>query len=104
MKREAHIVEEAVAAETAGLQQRLARLCRTLGVEVRRGAADHHPNQRLGRDVGDVMGADQLAVTQDSDAVGDAEDLGQVVGDEDDRQAIAPEAVDDLEESADLLA
>ncbi len=48
---------------------------------------------------GGVEGAARLAVAQDGDAVGDALDLGQAVGDVDDRRALLADRADVLEQA-----
>ena len=66
-------------------------------------AADHQADElRLG-DRGDRPVADLLAVAQADEVVGDAEDLVELVGDEDDRAALGLELRDDAEEVVDLV-
>src|SRR5271168_2560722 len=54
-------------------------------------APDHHPDDRVDRDVGDPPGADIAAVAQYREPVAEPEHLLEPVGDEDDRQALGLE-------------
>ena len=66
-------------------------------------AADHLANQEIAVDpVVDVVGADELAILQDGDAVGNGEDLGEAMGDIQDRHTMRLQAADDGEELVDL--
>jgi len=67
------------------------------------GTADHHGGELLHRGVLRVDGADALALAQDRAAVGDRHDLGQLMGDEEDRLALGREIAHDLHELVDLL-
>jgi hypothetical protein len=68
----------------------------------RRRAAHHHPRELLLVEPRGVDGLDQLAVAQHRHAIGDLDDLRQVVRDVDDRHALPPQLADDLEQPARL--
>src|SRR5918911_1589644 len=63
--------------------------CRLLGQGARHGADDLLHRHVAGRELGDA-----LPEPQDLDAVADLQDLGHVVGDEDDRDAAVAHAAD----------
>ena len=66
--------------------------------------ADHHRDQLgLGQRL-DRPRADQAAVAQDADRVAEGEDLLELVRDEDDGDALVPQAAQDAEEIARLRA
>ena len=65
-------------------------------------ASDHHPDDRVDRDVGDLSGADIAAVAQDREPVAEPEHLLEPVGDEDDRQALGLERGHDAGEIGDF--
>ncbi len=66
-------------------------------------AADHHAGQPSLRRTLVRHGANLLSAPEHSDPVGDLEHLVQLVADEDDREALARERPEDLEELAGLL-
>ena len=66
-------------------------------------AADHVLDEAVFGDFGDGFGADMLAVADHGDAVGDAEDLVQTVGDVDDGDALGFQGAGDVEEAGDLM-
>ena len=61
-------------------------------------AADHQLGQLLGAGLGGLDGRGHLAAAHDADGVGDLHDLAQLVGDQDDRLALAAQAVEDAEQ------
>ncbi len=61
-----------------------------LGEDVIDRAADHQLHELAFGRLGDQPLADHLAVAEHSVAVGDAEDLVELVADEEDRLALAP--------------
>ena len=76
---------------------------RRLGEDVVDGAADHQRDE-VGRGrLGDQALADRAAVAEDRVAVGDPEDLLELVADEEDRLALALQLGDDRVELLDLL-
>ncbi len=88
----AHFLDAAVVGhpQVLDLQQNVADLRRRLFDAQEDVAPDHGPGERLlGRPVA-LNGLDRLAATEDGDAVGDLEHLAELVGDEDDRDALAP--------------
>lgn len=102
---EADVVEDAVAGEPAHRQQRgcgvgvFGPFARVLLLD----AAAHHELDEfvLGGRRGDLV--DAAAVAEDGDAVAECGDLLQVVGDEDDPDAVLAQLADDREELLDLL-
>ena len=65
-------------------------------------ATDHHLDERIGVGLGRRHRPDRAAVTQDRDALGDGEDLLELVRDVDDGDALISQAADDPEEPLDL--
>ncbi len=66
-------------------------------------AADHHLGELARGGLGGDRGADGGTAADDGDLVGDGEDLAQLVGDEDDRQALGLELAEVVEERVHLL-
>lgn len=73
------------------------------GLGGRQLAADHQLRELLGGRGRRVGGTDRGAPADDGDLVGDGEHLAQLVGDEDDRQALGLELAQVVEERVDLL-
>ena len=73
-------------------QHRIADRYLALGEDLVDGAADHLLDELVGIGVADQPFADHLAVAKHRIAVGDAEDLVELVADEEDRLAVAPSA------------
>ena len=65
-------------------------------------AADHHANDVVARDARGGMLADEAAVAEHRDLVGDLEQLAHLVGDVDDAFAFGLQPADDAEEVRDL--
>ena len=65
-------------------------------------APDHHADDRVDGDVGDLSGADVAAVAQHGEPVAEPEHFLEPVGDEDDRQALGLERGHDAGEIGDL--
>ncbi len=63
-------------------------------------AAGHEADEGAGVGAGGGAGFDGFAVAEDGDAVGDAAELFEAVGDVDDARALGAEAADDFEEAA----
>ena len=72
------------------------------GVDFGKAAADHHPDERLGIDLGNRPGSGNDAVAQHGDAVADLEDLLQPVRDVDEADALPGEPANDLEQLLEL--
>src|SRR5690606_10165890 len=66
-------------------------------------AADLNLGELPGGGLGGHRGADGGAAADDGDLVGDGEDLAQLVGDEDDRQALGLQLAEVVEEGVHLL-
>src|SRR5574337_1574833 len=97
------IARVAAAGETLDFERdRPARQDRRTAVERADLAPDHHADDRLDVGVGDMAGADIMAIAHDGEAVADAEHLFEPVRDEDDRQALGLEPADDAGEIGDL--
>ena len=75
---------------------------RSEGKALGHGAADHELDDLRHRDLGHVTCGRPLAVAQDRDAVADLLHLVEVVGDEEDADALGRELADDLEEAVHL--
>ena len=73
-------------------------------VEVVELAADHLGDELVAGQVADEVLADERAVAQHGDAVGDLVDLVEEVGDEEDGDAAVAQVADDAEELLDLAA
>src|SRR3954464_4167431 len=89
--------------QIADLEHRLLGLRRRLVDAQQDLAADHEPRERL---LGGALGGnrvDALAAPQHGDAVGDLEDLVELVRDEDDAGAVLLQRLEDAEEVARLL-
>ncbi|MEY9883986.1 hypothetical protein ABIA43_005520 [Bradyrhizobium sp. USDA 328] len=71
---------------------------------LRKLATEHHADQLEARQRGGLTLADQAAVAQHGDAVGDFVDLVEEVADEDDADATSRELTHDAEENLDLMA
>ena len=65
--------------------------------------AEHHLDNALVVQLGDILLADQLAVPQHGDRVGDLPDLLEAVGDIDDDHSLVPQGADDLEQALRLV-
>jgi hypothetical protein len=85
------------------LEHRLAGRLGALDPAEQHRAADHHLGDLFAGGVGGVHGADDPAVAQHGDPVGDLEHLVQRVGDEDDRLALGLELAQVGEQLLDLL-
>ena len=85
------------------LQEHLARGCRLLLYLERDLSPNHHCSQFLLRDGFRVGFADQFTSPQHGDAVGDAENLLELMGDEDNRLSLAAEQLHHGEETFYLL-
>ncbi len=102
---EGDVLEVGAAGEALDAQQGgrvpfgVAALARVLRLD---GAADHQPHQFVLGGVRRYLG-DAAAVAQDSDAVAEGGDLLQMVGDEDDADAVLAERPDDPEELGHLF-
>ncbi|ADI10120.1 hypothetical protein SBI_07000 [Streptomyces bingchenggensis BCW-1] len=99
---EGDVVEDAVPGQALDLEQGRPGFGRPPRVLLLDGAAHHQPDQFVlfggGRDLGDAA-----AVAQDGDAVAEGRYLLQVVGDEDDADAVRAQGADDPEELVDLF-
>ena len=84
-------------------KHRRADVRRALREDVVDGAADHHLDDGVLRGVGQKPLAHHLAVAEDGVAVGDAENLIELVADEEDRLALALQEFDEQKELLDLL-
>ena len=101
----AHLLDAAIVRdpEILDLEQDVPRLRRLLLDAQQDVAADHGPGERL---LGGALarnGLDRLAAAEHGDAVGDLEHLAELVRDEDDRDALAPQRAQDLEQVQGLL-
>ena len=100
-----------LAAEPGGLQERRGRAASAVsctsvfeGVEHGELAADHLRHELEPGELGREVLADQAAVAQHGDAIGDAIHLIEEVGDEHHRHAGRPHPIDHLEQLVDLAA
>ena len=100
---EADVLELGRVAVAGDLQHLLADPVGALGEDRVDRAADHHGDELVLGDVGDAAFADEAAVAEDGVAVGDAEDLVELVADEEDRLALGLQHLDQLVELGDLL-
>ena len=89
--------DEALDAEERRVAERAAG--REHGLEV---AAEHHGDDRVDVELRGRLRREAAAVAKNGDAVGDAKDFGQAVGDVDDAPPLAGEALDDGEHALDL--
>ena len=96
--READVAELARARQPVDLEQHLAGRRLPVGVEADELAADHHCDCPVAREGGGRLDADQAAVAQYRDPVGDAEDLVHPVADEHHSHALLAQRGDDREE------
>ena len=99
---EAHRLAEAVGEQPLDAKQRLVAeraAGREHGLEI---AAEHHGDDGVDVELGGRLRRQAPAVPEHRDAVGDAEDFGQAVGDVDDAPSLAGEALDDGEHALDL--
>ena len=101
MKRD--VLELGRVAVAGDLEHLLADPVGALGEDRVDRAADHHGDEPVLGDVGDAALADEAAVAEDGVAVGDAEDLVELVADEEDRLALGLQLLDQREELGDLL-
>ena len=85
------------------LEQRLARIGRPLVDAEQHVPADHRAGKRLLGRALPRHGLDHLAAPEDGDPVRDLQHLVQLVADEDDRDALALQVAEDLEEVRRLL-
>ena len=85
------------------LQDGLARLGRFLVDHEVHVTAHHHPGQLFPGGVGNLNGADVLALAQDGAAVGHGHDLVELVGDEEDALALGGQVLHNLHQLVDLL-
>ena len=100
-------MDAAAATVTLVLKQDLRR--RSFGLKRGRAGkgdilAQHHAHHIRARHAVERPGLDQPAVAQDRDTVRDGKDLIEEMRDEDDREAVALEAGDHLEQPLDLVA
>ena len=99
---EGHILEQAFGFEVLDEEKLAPRRGCAQRIGERHFASDHHRNQALVIDFVAVDGADDFAVLQHGDAIGDREDFGQAVRDEDDRGAAPFQFAHDLEQLVDF--
>ena len=104
MNLEAHVLV-AVAADVLQLQHHLALVHAGLALGVLLGhlAAHHHADQLIHGGLGRNQGIHIFAVADDLDAVGQAEDFLQAMGDVDDGDAALLEQLHNLEHALDLV-
>ena len=102
MQGERHAVEFGGVREIVRFEHDGAELHLALGIDLLDGAADHQADQIGLVDVGDGAGANFLAVAQAGPAIGDAENLVELVRDEENRAIVFFQLLDDDEEIADL--
>ena len=69
----------------------------------RMGAADHFGHDLLLRGFADRQGADATAIAQDGDAVGNLEDLGHMVADIDDADALVRQVPEHRKKALNLI-
>ena len=100
---EADVPENPRLVQAHHLQKALALFARHFGELVFEGAADHRLKQSVIRHAGHVLGQDVLAVPHDGDAVAQLKQLLQLVGHEEDCNALVPELSDGRHQLADLL-
>ena len=100
---EADVLDLGRRAPGVDLQDCLAEGDLPLGEDVAELAAHHHGDEPLLAQGGRVVGADELPVAQDSDPVGDLEDLVHLVRDVDNADARGGEPAYLLEEAADVV-
>ena len=86
------------------LEDRLAGCLRPGRVLVLDGPAHHHRDHLVAGDVVDIARGDHVPVPHDRHHVAEAEDLVQLVRDVDDRDALALQVVDDLDELLHLIS
>src|SRR5579884_1229399 len=101
----AHLLDAALVDDVQILdrEQDVARLRGILLHAQQHVSTDHRARERFLRRAFARDRLDRLAAPEHGDAVGDLEHLVQLVADEDDRLAVGPQALDDLEQLARLL-
>ena len=104
LEREGEIGELGGVGEALDLEHGLADGDVALGKDLVDRPADHEAHQVRLAHLGGLAFADLLAVAQADPAVGDAEDLVELVADEEDGAAFVLELLDQLEQLADLVA
>ena len=96
--------ERTLLREVPDLEHHVAQLGRRPPEEVAHRPADHVADRRRRRHFAGRPGGDPAAIAQDRDPIGDLEDILHAMGDEEDRDAFAPQGLDDPEEATRLVS